>query len=437
MFSLSLRWRLSLALAAVLTLLLALDVALTLRGAGRRIDPEVANATALTREILRDTVRDLKPSPDLDQRLGKLAASFDRLRHVRVTYRREGVEGEPAPGAQRPEPPAWFVALANPHATATTIAVEAEGRPVGAFVVAGDPGDEIAELWDSLVTLSIDGAASAALGLALVYLVVRAGLRPLERLNAGLAALSRRDYQARLGERAAPEFAPLLARFNALGASLSAAERDNLELRAKLVSIQDEERKEIARELHDEIGPYLFAARAQAGAALRAAPEGQASAAVGALIETIDALQSTNRRLLDRLRPTALEELGLAAALQALGRFFERSEPNLTVTVAVDALPALSTGLEAAIYRIAQEALTNVARHAQSDAAQLRLAREGDALALTISDRGRGLDRATGPGRGLIGMRERVAAHGGALSLSPVEPHGLCVRALFPLVSSI
>jgi two-component system sensor histidine kinase UhpB len=433
MIRLSLRWRLSLALAAVLMLLVALDVALTLRGAGRRIDPEIANATALTSEILREAGRGVKPGPDLEQRLAKLAASLDRLRHVRVTYRPEGGGAAARAEPLRPEPPRWFVALVHPRATSSTIPVEVEGRRVGAFVVSGDPADEIGELWDALVTLTFDGAASAALGLVIVYFVVRAALAPLERLNIGLAALGRRDYGARLPEQAAPEFKPLLSRFNALGASLAAAERENRLLRARLVSIEDEERKEIARELHDEIGPYLFAARAQASAARRAAPDGPAADAVDAVIETIDALQATNRRILDRLRPMALEELGLPAALQALGRFFERNRPNFRVSVGVCDLPALPSGLEAAIYRIAQEALTNTARHAEADAAEVALVRDRGALALTVTDNGRGLDPAKPGGRGLIGMRERVAAYGGALTLTNARPHGLSLTASFPL----
>lgn len=431
MIRLSLRWRLSLALAAVLALLLALDIALTLRGAGQRVDPEIANATLLTSEILREAVRGLKPEPDLDKRLAGLAASFDRLRHVRVAYQAEGALA-PAPKATRPEPPAWFVALVRPRATSARIEAVVDGRPIGAFLVEGDPADEIGELWDSLVTLTLDGAVSAALGLVLVYLVVRAGLAPLERLNAGLAALGRRDYAARLPEQAAPEFQPLLARFNALGDSLGRAEHENRFLRARLVSIQDEERKEIGRELHDEIGPYLFAARAQAGAARRAA-DGPSVKALDAVIETIDALQSTNRRILDRLRPAALEELGLGPALSALGHFFERNRPDFQVSVEASELPALPPAFEAALYRIAQEALTNAARHSEAEKAQITLAVEAETLVLTIADEGRGLDPAAPGGRGLLGMRERVAAYGGTLTFAPTRPHGLTLRAAFPL----
>ena len=430
MAGLSLRWRLSLLLAAVLSVFLALDIALTLLGAGRRIDPEVAEATALTSGVLRDAVKDLPAGANLDKRLADLAASFDRLRHVRVAY--EPVGGRLVRPPPRREPPRWFVALARSHTPSQRIEARVDGRLVGAFVVEGDPADEIGELWDSLVALALDGVVAAALGFVVVYLVVRAALAPLDRLKAGLAALGRRDYGARLRERAAPEFTPLLARFNALSDSLAAAERENRALRARLVSIQDEERKEIGRELHDEIGPYLFAARAQAGAARRAV-DGPAAQAVDAVIETIDGLQATNRRILDRLRPAALEELGLLAALKALGRFFERNQPNLHVSVENSAsLPPLTPGFEAALYRIAQEALTNAARHAEAEEVRLVLAVEDDALALTIADNGCGLGATAPAGRGLIGMRERVAAYGGALTLTPARPSGLIVRAAFP-----
>jgi two-component system sensor histidine kinase UhpB len=420
MTRLSLRLRLSLILAAVLALLLAFDAALTLLGAGRRVDPEIANATALTSGVLNEAVKGLTPAPDLERRLAALAESLNRLRHVRVAFQPDGAAAAPV-ASPRPGPPQWFVRLLGPRPVSQRIEAAADGRRIGAFLVEGDPDDEIGELWDGLVTLALDGAASAALGFAVVYLAVGAALKPLRRLLAGLAALGRRDYGARLAQEGPPEFEPLLTRFNALSESLAAAERENRSLRARLVSIQDEERKEIARELHDEIGPYLFAARAQAGAAMHEA-----------VIETIDALQATNRRLLERLRPAALEELGLVAALEALGRLFERSRPELRVSVEGDAPPSLAPDLEAALYRIAQEALTNVARHAEATQARVALSLEGGALILTVADDGRGLDPARPAGRGLIGMRERAAAYGGALTLEPGRP-GLIVRAAFPL----
>ena len=423
MFPLSLRLRLSLILAGVLALLIALDAALTLFGAGRRVDSEIADATVLTRDVLGEALSNVKPGPDLPDRLAALAASLDRLRHVRVAYAPDG-QSFPAPSA-RAGPPGWFIALVRPRKVDVRLPAIVAGEAAGAFLVAGDPADELEELWDGLVTLALDGAGAAALGFGLVYLAMGRALAPLERLNAGLAALERRDYDARLAGAAAPELAPLLQRFNALGESLRAAAQENRVLRARLVSIQAEERKEIAREVHDEIGPHLFAARAQAGAARRHAP------GLDGLIETLDALQSVNRRILDRLRPTALEELGLGPALAALGRFYERNAPGLRVEVEVAPLPALGFERETALYRIAQEALTNVARHAGARHARVTLGVEDEATVLRIADDGRGASGA--PGRGQIGMRERAAAYGGALSLRPVAPQGFVVEARFPV----
>ena len=420
MSRLSLRLRLSLVLAGVLALLIALDIALTLTGAGRRIEPEVANATALSADVLRESVKSLTPTPGLDRRLADLAVSLDRLRHVRVSFAADGAPTPPPSPRARAEPPDWFVRLLAPTATSQRIAA-----PGGVFLVEGDPRDEIGELWDALVTLSLDGLASAALGFGVVYLALGAALRPLERLKAGLAALGEGRYGARLPEAGPREFEPLIARFNTLGGALNTAERENRALRARLVSIQDEERKEIARELHDEMGPYLFAARAQAGAARRAG-----GAEVDAVIETLDALQAVNRRLLDRLRPAALEELGLGPALEALARFFERSREGLAVSVDCDDPPDLEAGLETALYRIAQEALTNAARHSGAGRVSVTL-RARDGLTLEIADDGRGMAAGTAPGRGLVGMRERAAAYGGALTVTP-GPRGVVVRAAFP-----
>ena len=127
-----------------------------------------------------------------------------------------------------------------------------------------------------------------------------------------------------------------------------------------------------------------------------------------------------------------MEELGLATALAALGRFFENNRPDLRISVEAES-SALPPGLEAALYRIAQEALTNAARHAEARTVQVRLGRANDALVLVVADDGRGLDPAKPSGRGLLGMRERVAAYGGVLTLAPASPHGLVLRAEFPL----
>jgi two-component system sensor histidine kinase UhpB len=438
--SLSLRLRLNLAFAALLAFGLLADVASTIAGAGKRIEPEIANSTALADAIIRGALRGMREGPDVGSQLDDLATSLDKLRHVAVTFESDNpVRGTErvATGDEKRRPPDWFIGLIHPTTKVRRIDAIVEGRPRGTFVVAGDPDDEMSELWDGVVELAIDGGAAALTGFVVLYFVVRVGLRPLEKLNAGLKALGAGDYRIKLAPNVAPEFTELLSRFNALGDSLLAAESENRTLRGRLVSIQDDERKEIARELHDEIGPHLFAARAEAGLARQTVSKNTQTAAkaIEAVIASIDALQDGNRRILNWLRPAALEEMGLVESFDALRRLWERVRPDMKIEIDLpEVIPPLASEFEAALYRITQEALTNAARHSTANVVRISLNNHDDReLALSIADNGAGFDPTERrSGLGLLGIGERVATHGGTLELRRVTPHGLEVLASFP-----
>jgi two-component system, NarL family, sensor histidine kinase UhpB len=203
----------------------------------------------------------------------------------------------PPPNDLKQPPPGWFVNIIHPARREDRIDAVVDGRRHGAFIVAADPEDEIAELWDSIADLAIDGSCAAILGFVILFFVVRSASAPLHSLSQALSSLSDGDYRARLTDDVPFEFRKLVAGFNGLGASLQAAQVENQTLRARLVSIQDEERRELARELHDEVGPHLFAARAHADAARRTASSGPDSPGdnIDAIVESIDAIQEINR----------------------------------------------------------------------------------------------------------------------------------------------
>ena len=217
---------------------------------------------------------------------------------------------------------------------------------------------------------------------------------------------------------------------------------DKQRLAERAVSLQDLERKEIARELHDELGPYLFALRAHAGALMRLS---DAREAVGeavrkhaiAMLDQVNALQQCNRRILEKLRPVGLAELGLSEALAALLRLWAESRPDVAIETEIS--PSLGETSETAdltIYRVVQEALTNVFRHAA--ASEVKVTIEPAAAAsggrgctrVQVRDNGRGLDVGHRLGLGLTGMRERILALGGSLTISSSE--GVTVEALVP-----
>ena len=190
-------------------------------------------------------------------------------------------------------------------------------------MITSHPDDEMAEIWDGIVTqLEVGSAIAVALFLITMTVVGRA-LAPLQSLSKAMTDIEAGRYDARVEPGGAPELAAICTRLNHLAATLGDAVEEKRRLAERAVSLQDLERKEIARELHDEFGPYLFALRAHAGALMRLseAPEPNAGTLRkhgSAILEQVNALQQFNRRILERLRPVGLAELGLHAGV---GRF--------------------------------------------------------------------------------------------------------------------
>jgi signal transduction histidine kinase len=201
--------------------------------------------------------------------------------------------------------------------------------------------------------------------------------------------------------------------------------------RTQLVAAREEERLRMRRDLHDGLGPTLAALKLQLGAArrtLRADP-----AAAEALLDELraDVADATAaiRRLVYDLRPPMLDEHGLVGALGSLARLVEPAPLRLELPAALPPLPA---AVEVALYRIAAEAVHNVARHAHATGCTLTLAVEDEMVSLRVSDTGAGLPAGHKPGVGLNAMRERAEELGGTLSLESTPGVGLMVSARIP-----
>ncbi len=264
---------------------------------------------------------------------------------------------------------------------------------------------------------------------ALVNLVVlRRIVRPLETLT----SLARRVDLTRPGARmpgatASSEAGELALTFNEMLARL---ETERREATGRVLAAQESERLRIALELHDQVGQELTAVLLGL-ARVRSLLSDPLRGDVEDIQEAVRASLEDVRRIALELRPEALDDLGLVSALAVLcERFAQRT--GIGVSQQFDEhLPELGREEELVVYRVAQEALTNVARHAESDHAELRLsARNGD-LTVTVSDRGRGLHAGGEPGTGIRGMRERAALIGATLDVGP-NPDGVgCAVTLF------
>ncbi len=245
-----------------------------------------------------------------------------------------------------------------------------------------------------------------------------------------------------------------------VGARLAA---QNRELAQRLIGLQEEERRNLARELHDELAQLVGAIKLDAQGIQRQLDRvspNSVSQSPGkdvlninarAIVQAADQLHALTRDLLQQLRPAGLDELGLQACVQALAERWELRHGIECVFLPEGDLQGLGEALDITLYRMLQEGLNNIARHANAQRVLLRLQRQADSVQISIEDDGIGLPlrhhaaaEATEAARnaanqstgfGLIGMRERIAALGGSLQLLPGSRGGLCLRASLPLMA--
>jgi len=221
---------------------------------------------------------------------------------------------------------------------------------------------------------------------------------------------------------------------------LTAALAENRKLARANTKIQESERRTLARELHDELGQYLNAVKVDA-TGLRNASAGltaDGASRVAAIVAIVDRLQATVRDILRRLRPPGLDELGLSAAIEDCVDGWQQRFPSVRYDLEMPRdLVHLGDDVNIAVYRIVQEALTNVAKHARASRVRVSLsppATDSTSIELRISDNGNGARRAApSNGVGLVGMRERVEALGGRFEAGNAEPSGFRIVAMIPI----
>jgi two-component system, NarL family, sensor histidine kinase UhpB len=450
--SISLGNRLTIIFGLLFVLWLAADAGRLVVEASARAGAETQSAMRLTKDFLATAVAGLQDAPEPDRALQALVAGLENVRHVRVGVGEQSVASAILLAAgDRSAAPRWFRALVRAPSQIASFPVLLNGRRMASIVVIADPSDEIDEAWagarDELLVVAVLAAAMVAMSL----LIGRA-VKPLGVAGATLARLAAGDYAARADAVGPPEIRNLNARVNSLGEALDGLSRANGELMERVFDAHDQERRVIARELHDEFGPHLFALRANAAIlAKKLGGEPAATAAANAIQAQVEALQVQNRRILADLRPAALEELGLSAALSALAAHWRRVEPAVAVTLRVDPrTEALSERASQMAYRFVQEAMTNAFRHSEATRIDVSLEFETRdlhanlcdpgalaGLVIRVVDDGRGLRGEHAAGTGLAGMRDRVRMLGGQVSMGSPLGKEFVVEARFPAAGEI
>lgn len=312
----------------------------------------------------------------------------------------------------------------------------------------------------AMLQLGLFGAIALAL-IIVLWVSVRHALAPLAGILQGIARIEAGDYAARIAGSGTRELNQIGQALNHLSEALTEQIAKQRELLHRLQDVQEEERRRLAHELHDEFGQLLTAIQVDASYLLKqSAGQPALEACAQAMYENSGSILAQLRGLLAQLRPYGLQgdeehDIALEQALRDLVK-----QRQARGDAALDCRLSVSLGdmvipqrLAVAVYRIAQEALTNVMRHAQASQVEIRVAVDDaqSLLTLSIADDGIGLTAAAseksplqgqgqgqgrGQGLGLTGIRERVLASQGRLVLASGEPSGLVLVATFPLVKA-
>ncbi|HMH65801.1 MAG TPA: ATP-binding protein [Rhizomicrobium sp.] len=420
-------------LSVVLALLLSLSVlaAVACWHARASVDNEMAMALEAGDRIVDNALLSL-PQGGEDAYLERLVKSFNDNRHVRVALIEQGRETASSRLAVPDAVPGWYRRLLEiPVQQRIDTAPRLGGRTLR---VTTDASNEIGESW----TQFRDGAAILALFsllvLGLLHLAMARIASPLKKLGAGFEAVGGGDYAVCVAAQGPREISALAGAFNRMTARLNGLEDANRRLTGQMLAIQEEERADLARDLHDEMGPFLFAMRLDAEAIQADAKASGRSAMAErarALGEAVSHIQSHVRNILKQLRPDGLAEIGLAVAIGNLATFWQRHHGGIAIHLEI-AGEGFGAEADATIYRLVQESLTNAVRHGAAKQIWIVIAADDQAIRVTVEDDGTGFTDMGGGGMGLRGMRERLAALDGGLTLGVRPGGGTRLAAIIP-----
>jgi two-component system sensor histidine kinase UhpB len=435
----SLRLRTVLAIALVLVIGSLAGLAVSGLQARQTLREELMAALIGGQQSVAGALHEATGSRGSSEDLVRLVSTFNGNRHLQATLKDPAGKtierSDPLRGRRAPR---WFSALfALPG---ERVAATAPG--VGALILTPIAANDVGAIWAEFVGwLAVLGLSFIA-GSIFVWLMLGPALRPLADFTTAFRRIGLGDYGVRVGEGGPMELVRLGRAVNQMTERLETMQARNQALERQIANLQEEERADLARDLHDEIGPHLFAVNVDAAMARRLIEDGKANESlprVHAIQAATAHMQTLVRDILGRLRPTEVFELGLDAAIAELVEFWRSRRPAIRFELDLAPDTQFSPMVRETLYRVVQEGLNNAVRHGRPTLVrvEIRLERGGDVVA-SIGDDGAHAGTPGSPGFGLIGMRERVARAKGVLTIDRGGPgRGWLLTARLPLVPAV
>lgn len=339
--------------------------------------------------------------------------------------------------------PIWFVRVLNntmPKWQPTVRDFYVQDQLLGKLVITPDPTYEYAEIWKQMTELLVLLALFFICVNLMIAWAITQALKPTESILQTLNALEKGDLAARLPHFQLPELSLIGKQFNHMIETLQHSMSQNHKLAQQLITLQEAERKNLARDLHDEFGQCLTAINTDANVILKSAKSKYPE-----LLDSATAITKLSRHLgdlvsglLQKLRPGVLDELGLIAALNDLVDTWKSRNEAINCHFSIKVVENnLTETINLAIYRLVQEALTNISRHANASIITIEIGIENQhqqtGVMVKINDNGVGFNPNNSDGFGLPGMRERVEGLGGTFNIESRLKYGTALTAWVPM----
>lgn len=416
---------------------------------------EIESSLEIAQGFAEATIRDLASKGELGHLSERLPQELRSLRHVRLLLMVDGKLNMVAPVSVHGEhlsrwAPKWFAALVGPNMAGRSIRVVSASR-ADPVIIIGEPADEIAEAWRDFASLAIIWLTLDALVIVILYVVLGRVLHPLASLARGMQSLKGGRYTTRLKPSRVKEIALITDRFNGLAGNLDGAREENSQLYRKLISTQEQVRRDIAHELHDEAGACLFGIAANASSIRTFADQledehtAEISGHVGEILNGADRLKAMNRTILKQLRPGPIGQVALSQLIRELLSGLQRTHREARILTTVgDLATSYGEGCDLTLYRCIQEGVTAAVRKGRAttihvDVGEHKTAARGArgksrvSLRATLRFDGSGFPAAKPKDLTFATMGERVRALGGACTIKSSASKGTTVRIDIPL----
>lgn len=439
----TLRSMLIVLIVAVTLATLLLGSVATYLHALNKVATEMEAAIAVGGRIAHNAVDDVEEATNARRRLELLVADFDGDRHLKAEVRDGTGRALFSSKLSQPEDPVpdWFYNLIGGAPRVVEVELPEAFRGAGRVVLSTDSRNEVGEVWDDMINTLTILFAFCVMVLGIVYGTLGRALRPLENLARGFGEIGEKGYAVHLPEAGPVELRRVYRGFNEMVERLASTEARNHVLQEQLLTVQEEERAEIARDLHDEIGPFLFSADVDATTVKRLLadyPSDDIRERVERIRDSVGHMQRHVREILSRLRAGPISDLGLAIAIDNLVAFWRGRLPDVEFDVGV-VTESFGQPLDGTIYRVVQESLSNAVKHGKPTRIRIAVFEEPADVVVSIEDNGVGLpETPKRSGYGITGMRERVTQLGGVLTVASAGSHGgVRVEARIPIQSQL